>query len=58
MTMTRNFRVALRLNAFFRYIIRNAAAAVADSQNMKNVKRSPERTAPKSAAVKMNIMAR
>jgi hypothetical protein len=57
-TITRYFNVALRLNAFFRYNIRKAADAVAASQKIKKVKRSPERTAPSKAAVRISKIAK
>ena len=58
MTMIRYFSVALMENAFFLYSIKKAAPAVAASQNMKNVKRSPARTAPSKPAVVISIMAK
>ena len=58
MTMTEILRVALRLNAFFLKSIKNAAPAVAASQNMKKVRRSPARTAPSRPAVVMSMMAK
>lgn len=54
----RYFSVALMLNAFFLKSIKKAAPAVAASQNMNSVNRSPARTAPSKPAAVISMIAK